>query len=510
MSKFVFLKSLRELLVPLKHLIDKKAENVNWNENDPAAKGYIANRPFYKEVKEKYIVKNAKIELLFVQGNIGMFKGPVLKAKNGDVLTVVWDGVEYKCKVGTLNGPSVLGNKSIASDMFGTEFPDTGEPFLWAFDPMGEAFSQICTLELNDHVVSCFGDVPVVHKIPSEYLPEISSVGKEGTGEGAEIFNDYENNSASGKYAHAEGCDTIASGHRSHAEGWHVTAYGRESHAEGYRTEALGECSHAEGQFSVASELSSHAEGQSTTANAYASHSEGMGTLASSPQQHVQGKYNIEDSAGKYAHIVGNGVAETHKNNAHTLDWNGLGWFAGGLKVGGTGQDDEDAEYVATKSDLIAPKREIGLIVDQVTGNPHIITINNGNLATRSAVKFIKIATLPTKTEYMVGDYLDTAGMTIIGELYDGSSINIDNYEVQQICFSEEQAYVNIYYFECGLTHKTTLSVNVIPFDPTIALIDFEYAKSSDGTYGIIGWKGTHNGKPSTELIIPNNNLVKL
>jgi hypothetical protein len=52
---------------------------------------------------------------------------------------------------------------------------------------------------------------------------------------------------------------------------------------------------------------------------------------------------------GKYAHIVGNGDSESNRSNAHTLDWGGLGWFAGGLKVGGTGQDDTDAKNVATE-----------------------------------------------------------------------------------------------------------------------------------------------------------------
>jgi hypothetical protein len=57
--------------------------------------------------------------------------------------------------------------------------------------------------------------------------------------------------------------------------------------------------------------------------------------------QHVQGRYNVVDSEGKYAHIVGNGT-RTNKSNAHTVDWDGNAWFAGDVYVGGTSKDDAD------------------------------------------------------------------------------------------------------------------------------------------------------------------------
>ena len=92
----------------------------------------------------------------------------------------------------------------------------------------------------------------------------------------------------------------------------------------------------------------------SNEASGFASHVEGYYTVANSHAQHVQGEYNIPDVdtdnvRGKYAHIVGNGTSQSARSNAHTLDWNGLGWFAGGLKVGGTGQDDVNAKEIATK-----------------------------------------------------------------------------------------------------------------------------------------------------------------
>ena len=164
------------------------------------------------------------------------------------------------------------------------------------------------------------------------------AVGKK-TEQGGEVFNDYENNVASGKYSHAEGFRTIASGRNSHAEGADTEARQDCSHAEGYNTTAGGICSHAEG-YSTTAGGNSHAEGSYTKANAMCSHTEGDSTIASGKYQHVQGKYNKEDTKDKYAHIVGNGTSDSKRSNAHTLDWDGNAWYQGDIRVGGTSYDD--------------------------------------------------------------------------------------------------------------------------------------------------------------------------
>ena len=131
-------------------------------------------------------------------------------------------------------------------------------------------------------------------------------IGKAGTGEGAEVFNNYAMNRAEGDYAHAEGHMTIGSGLAAHAEGYQSVASGDHTHVEGYGTNAEGD------------------------------------------YQHVQGKYNVKDPDGIYAHIVGNGTGDPYRSNAHTLDWDGNAWFAGKVTVGA------DAEELAAKSDLDA------------------------------------------------------------------------------------------------------------------------------------------------------------
>ena len=86
---------------------------------------------------------------------------------------------------------------------------------------------------------------------------------------------------------------------------------------------ASGYASHAEGYSTTASGYASHAEGESTTASGYASHAEGFGTIAAGNNQHVSGKYNVEDSNGDYALIVGNGTGPNARSNAFAIDWNG-------------------------------------------------------------------------------------------------------------------------------------------------------------------------------------------
>ena len=121
---------------------------------------------------------------------------------------------------------------------------------------------------------------------------------------------------------------------------------GNNSHAEGFNTTASGERSHAEGASTTASSSSSHAEGFNTTASGMYSHAEGLYTKAKSSNQHVQGKYNVEDSQGKYAHIVGNGTGSA-RSNAHTLDWNGVPWFKGRPQFGGTAMDNGSQTVMA-------------------------------------------------------------------------------------------------------------------------------------------------------------------
>ena len=156
---------------------------------------------------------------------------------------------------------------------------------------------------------------------------------------------------AEGTSSHSEG-GGLAIGNFSHAEG-SMTWAAHQSHAEGHMSASMNTGSHAEGIRTRAHGQASHSEGNKTFAKGKASHAEGYDTQANGDYSHVQGRYNIVDENNAYAHIVGNGTDSISRSNAHTIDWNGMGWFAGGLKVGGTGQDDEAAQEIVTKDYVV-------------------------------------------------------------------------------------------------------------------------------------------------------------
>ena len=133
---------------------------------------------------------------------------------------------------------------------------------------------------IEENGIASINDVKVVEELDS--VDDLKIAGKIVTNtQGAEIFNDYENNKATGEKAHAEGGGTTASGTNAHAEGGGTTASGNFSHAEG------------------------------------------LFTKASSNNQHVQGKFNREDTKNKYAFIIGNGTSDSERSNAFAIDWDG-------------------------------------------------------------------------------------------------------------------------------------------------------------------------------------------
>ena len=67
-----------------------------------------------------------------------------------------------------------------------------------------------------------------------------------------------------------------------------------------------------------------------------------------------------------------------------------------------------------------------------------------------------------------------------------------------------------ISYTESGKTYTTKFVVNAVEFDAATILVDFYYTANDDGTYTITGWKQTLNGVSSTEMIIPDINLIRV
>ena len=62
---------------------------------------------------------------------------------------------------------------------------------------------------------------------------------------------------------------------------------------------------------------------ETLAASGRASQAFGRATKAAGDYQHVSGKFNVVDTDGDYALIVGNGTADDARSNAFAIDWNG-------------------------------------------------------------------------------------------------------------------------------------------------------------------------------------------
>ena len=260
----------------------------DWLVNDESNPAYVKNRPFYTtEPKEIVIFEEQTIEgfeqweeSVYAIEGIELSKEFIL----GQAYTVTWDGTTYENLV------------SFNNDIYTTIGATYGNYSTYPFgiDMMYTPVGATICLHTNSpnisHTLSISTIQPTHIKIDEKYLPDsvFEKVGKSTTGTlynidgeeifaewGAEIFNNYENNIATGYCSHAEGSETIASGWCSHAEGEGTTASEQGSHAEGSSTKAIDWSSHAEGIQTTASGEGSHAEGRQTTASGKNSHAEG-------------------------------------------------------------------------------------------------------------------------------------------------------------------------------------------------------------------------------------------
>lgn len=301
----------------------------------------------------------------------------------------------------------------------------------------------------------------------------ISSIGQYSFSNGIEVI-------ASGDNSHAEGEHTRATNYNCHAEGSYSHASGSVSHAEGYWSTASGDYSHAEGNETMSSGSASHAEGNGTMSSGSASHAEGYNTIASSENQHVQGKYNIEDTGGIYAHIVGNGNDNNNRSNAHTLDWNGNAWYAG--QVEGT-----NLPYnISSKILATIPANNVKL--------NNTITVNNAsiNKDRRYYIEFLgikKLCSLSTGeidgnviicsiNNYTIQAYNDSSNMTIYisnnspTEELNSMNDEIDTYDLpvdeiipnatDLIIHEEENKYLDSKYLETDLILQNSISLGRI------------------------------------------------
>ena len=325
----------------------------DWNQNDETAADFVKNRPFYI-ADEAYIgtlsftaTSNNTMNYTYTAVDYEIFSYFQNLRNTGEVIRV---------NVGDLSG---LMSSTFDRGYFGFSGILSGR--------MNWNPGRIWTATINDENITLVngntynvvfydtttpGPIPIDTKfLPSSVHTNSNAPARRGSGENSVIEGS--NTTASVTNAHAEGGNTTASGTNAHAEGGNTTASGENSHAEGSNTQAAGLYSHAEG----------------------------VGTKASSRYQHVQGKYNVGDTATTYAHIVGNGVNDSTRSNAHTLDWDGNAWFAGDIYTGSASgiNKDDGSKKLATEEYVNNAVAGVNAVPSATTDdNDKILMVVNG------------------------------------------------------------------------------------------------------------------------------------
>lgn len=286
----------------------------------------------------------------------------------------------------------------------------------------------------------------------------VNRIGDIGTGSAAIGYT----NTASNDFTFAMGVQTTASAPGAHAEGGLTVANASYSHAEGFKSASTGEYSHVEGIVCESSGQGSHAEGYYTVASGQLSHSEGCFTEAASQYQHVQGKYNVVDSKGVYAHIVGNGTGKNNRHNAYTLDWQGNAWFAG--EVQGT-----NLPYtISSKVLATVPASDIKIDESITVSN---ISINGDR---RYYIEFLgskKLCTLLVSEEignciicniggYIIQAFNNSTNIMLLIELGKNDITTVTFTDL--VIYEEEVKYLDNKYLETDLLLQNSISLGRI------------------------------------------------
>ena len=165
----------------------------------------------------------------------------------------------------------------------------------------------------------------------------------------------------------------------------------------------------------------------------------------------------------------------------------------------------EDAKKLATEEYWYEPKKHV-VLTDEINGYNYIVSMRNGNLVSYCEASSITLTTMPTKTVYVDGEAFNPTGMVITATCKDGSTREINRYTYDTAVTSSNVNNFVITYTEGSNAYTTPIRLTLHDF----SLVDFDYITNEDGTYELTNWKGTYNGEPSTRIIVPNSELIKL
>ena len=125
----------------------------------------------------------------------------------------------------------------------------------------------------------------------------------------------------------------------------------------------------------------------------------------------------------------------------------------------------------------------------------------------------ISVVKYPDKTSYYEGDYFEPDGIELELTFDDGSTqivSDVNDIIISSIPLKITDTNATFKYSYYGAYYYITVPITVAEFNKEFSLIDFNFIDNGNDTYTLTEWKGTLNGIPSTELVIPNNSKIIL
>lgn len=490
--------TLRSLNVLVK---DNKIVYTPTNDYNPATKKYVDDN------KIGYIKSETVGETIDTSTMVSSFSNNSYIYESNNV-TYLEVGKEYHVIVNGIRYRALCINNMPGNDQIYESIAVNGDGFSIAvmnkigYNTKYYQDNTKCAYEINlsDELLAAPPTIQIL-KMDIEYIPtylmpkdlgilnsiSVNRIGDIGTSSAAIGYK----NTASNDFTFAMGMNTTANAVAAHAEGGFTVANASYSHAEGFKSISTGQYSHVEGIVCESSGQGSHAEGYYTVASGERSHSEGCFTEAASQYQHVQGKYNVVDSTGAYAHIVGNGANKNARSNAHTLDWKGNGWYAGKISQEGTPTENKD---LATKK----------YVDDNIVIHP---------------LPIYKMAEAPTMITYTV-NIMDLKKLTTYGAIRDINSTKYQRYHFIYPCDDgTNKTIVNtgddindttfrVYHYDNSSTltfNNVRYSIDYTKHSTSTDVIVTEYIQNYLGIYNTREYAPTEDYNPATKKYVDDN-----
>jgi hypothetical protein len=462
-----------------------KNSTADWNQNDPNADNYVKNRTHWEEYDNVFYIDEHAI-ITSQPASEGWYYShtkitPAKIPQIGTKYIVVFDGIEYEEVARDVEGGICFG-KELPYSLDG---PDRPYGIFIHINSHKIAFSAFTN---EKHTFKVYRYEEVVHTIDSKYLGLTDDL--------QDIRNminnkmDIENPVGFGSFSMNRKASSDI-GEFSSAEGFDTTAAGNYSKAEGYMTEVNSAHTHVQGKYNIDPDgrYSIIEECDCT-----------LGPLQSTIYYYYSSSYTF--SAGYFKLVNGTSVRFSGLNNLPR------GVYIAGSSYNTTSLymlTDESVKSTSSSSTTYTHVTKLSSVptYDRLGHYAHIV--GNGT----------------SEEERSNAHTLDWEGNAwYAGDVYVGSDSGTSKDEGSKKLATEDfvhetiQSPAGLLLTDAitGAKYRVQIQNGCLTsrMDIEASLIDFTYENKADGTYTITDWKGTLNGKPSTEIYIPNVPGIKL